>query len=757
MLRDARRYALAHWLSSAALILALRTWQVLSSHQIGPLGVIDMYCRDALLLAGMLLLVYASPRRPFNILITLLTPLINLAHIMSYNYWRTHGNALDGSLIIYALKSFDENAKVFQSETPLWLILATSSYIFGAQFVIWALLKRVSPRPTPPVTPRRRAIQLLAASALCAAGVASPSISQQPAELSANPAVWLVRTWAPPERVTLPATEPQIAKMVQDRLETWDYKLAPQRAPKNVFVILLESTRASATTLYNPALDTTPVLMKLAERGLIVDQARAFIPHTAKATISILCGVRPSPGKDMDEAWWPHMPAKCLPQILRESGYRTALFQSSSQVFADWINFMYNAGIEDVWTLEKLKDLDKFEDVNYYGKDEDILLNPMRDWIRENKTKPLHMTLLTLTPHHDYNTPKKHSAQAYSEREEYNKYLNAVSYADGFIGRFVQLLKDEGVYEDSIIVLVGDHGEAFGEHGTSAHASTIYEEGLHVPLVVHMPWWDEARHISGPRVQEDILPTILKLLGGDAPTHHDGHDLLSPSAYDETEHICWSDDACGAVVRADGLKLLTHYQRRPPAIYDLGEDPAEARNLYVPEREADYEQAMQRVEETLQRTISMYSALKAQGGQVTGALPHETALRFGDIIELIGYKIEPDERALRPGDTLRITLRWRVLAAPGEGWTLTLRGPYKSYMNYKEGLVPWRGMLPSERWRSGQVFEDRHTFHIPINTRRELPLYIGWRHPEHGYVAGPPALESKEGAALLVRLKLLKD
>jgi hypothetical protein len=115
--------------------------------------------------------------------------------------------------------------------------------------------------------------------------------------------------------------------------------------------------------------------------------------------------------------------------------------------------------------------------------------------------------------------------------------------------------------------------------------------------------------------------------------------------------------------------------------------------------------------------------------------------------------MKPPPEALAPGDTVRITLRWRVLAAPGEGWTMTLRGPTRSYINYKEGLIPQRGARPSGTWRAGEVFEDRQLFHIPEQTRGELPLYVGWHHAAHG-AAPVHSVETREGSALLTRVTL---
>jgi arylsulfatase A-like enzyme len=739
-------WALGHWLALCALMLGLRLWQTTQLQWSGPLALIDLWLRDLCVCVGLLLCMRAAASRALDVGIALVGPLAGLLHIMSYNYWRTHGGPLDGVLLRYALETLAQNAALFRSETPNWLILLTSLYLLGAPLVAWAFLSRRLERDA---APPRRARWLL--GGLCVfAGVFAPPLSAQPAALSANPLVWLARTSRPPALPVASQLAPEVAQLIAARRKTWDNRLSPDTTPRHVFIVLMESTRASATTLHNPALDTTPHLAALAQRGFVVKQARAFIPHTAKSVVSILCGVRPYPGVADIEAWWPHMPAKCLPELLRERGYHTALFQSSSQLFADWVNLMYNSGFEELWPLERLPYKEKFESVNYYGLDEDVMLEPMRHWIRTHKGQPLHITTLTLTPHHDYKTPKSHKIISYRGDVELNQYLNAVRYADGFIGRFVSLLKEEGVYEESIIVLAGDHGEAFGEHGTRAHSTTPHEEALHVPLVIHAPWMRERVEVEGLRMLEDIVPTVSALLGSAPLEGYDGESLLVPSARAASIHACWQEGQCAARVERSGEKLIHHYGRRADERYRLDVDPMEQHSL---ELDAPHRAQFARLDQELAHLRAMYAALQMEGPAPPGAPAIKSALRFGNMLELEGYTMKPPPEALAPGDTVRITLRWRVLAAPGEGWTMTLRGPTRSYINYKEGLIPQRGARPSGTWRAGEVFEDRQLFHIPEQTRGELPLYVGWHHAAHG-AAPVHSVETREGSALLTRVTL---
>ena len=123
-------------------------------------------------------------------------------------------------------------------------------------------------------------------------------------------------------------------------------------------------------------------------------------------------------------------------------------------------------------------------------------------------------TYLGVTGHHDYRPIDRYGLEEYSEDSALNHYQNSVRYLDFFVKNVIDQYKDLGLYDDTIFVIYGDHGEGFGEHDLNQHDNTIYQEGLKVPFLIH----DPGRFGSGKRVetltdQADTLPTVLDLLG----------------------------------------------------------------------------------------------------------------------------------------------------------------------------------------------------------------------------------------------------
>jgi arylsulfatase A-like enzyme len=141
--------------------------------------------------------------------------------------------------------------------------------------------------------------------------------------------------------------------------------------------------------------------------------------------------------------------------------------------------------------------------------------------------------------------------------------------------------KKLGLYEDTIFVLYGDHGEGFGEHDRLMHGDTIYEEGLRVPLIIHDPKrFQDGERAKGLSSQIDILPTVLDLLGYEVKGgKYPGYSLLDPVPEERTLMFsCFNKNKCLASLKGYE-KYIYHYGNQPDEVFDLSEDPLEEHNL----------------------------------------------------------------------------------------------------------------------------------------------------------------------------------
>jgi lipoteichoic acid synthase len=353
---------------------------------------------------------------------------------------------------------------------------------------------------------------------------------------------------------------------------------------RNVVMILLESTGARSVTPYNEDMETTPFLDELARRSLVAERAYTTIPHTTKALVAAECGVPPRITREITEAEPDGIPARCLADLLKDLGYKTAFFQPGGVGWENRPQLVENFGHEELISLEDMNTVG-FEWANYFGYEDAIMYEPIRNWL-EAGDQPFFNTYKTLTPHHPYLAPTRYGRESFVEDDEINRYLNSVRYVDFFIKNIIEMYKALGLYEDTIFVIYGDHGEGFNEHGRTQHDNVIWEEGLKVPLIIHDPQrFQDGRRVNGLANLTDILPTVVDLLGyevtgGDYP----GYSLLDLPEDRTIMSSCWDDDKCMASLNGDE-KYIYHYKGEQPEgmkqeqFFDLSKDPLEKNNL----------------------------------------------------------------------------------------------------------------------------------------------------------------------------------
>lgn len=346
----------------------------------------------------------------------------------------------------------------------------------------------------------------------------------------------------------------------------------------NVVLVILESTGRNATSLGGPAVPAkTPNLVALAARGLEMTHARTVIPQTTKSVWSMLCGRIPLLESTVFENTGT-LDVQCVPSILDAAGWRTGFFQSAIGRFEDRPRLVAHLGFRDFLSAEHMTT----EILGYLAAEDGVLVEPLEKWIDQAPDQPFFATLLTAATHHPYDLSPAHAtrvdamgAPSDSERARYDRQIEA---ADQMLGDVIAALRQRNLLERTVVIVVGDHGEGFGEKGVKQHGSNFFEESLRVPFVITGPGVP-ARKTAAAATLVDLAPTLLELLGvplspvASRATH--ARSLLHDAPPGRVlPFACFYDNACRGFVR-DQTKVVYVPETGQAFSYDLATDPEE--------------------------------------------------------------------------------------------------------------------------------------------------------------------------------------
>ena len=367
------------------------------------------------------------------------------------------------------------------------------------------------------------------------------------------------------------------------------FRVEIERAPttkkadeRNVVFILLESTRADGTTIYNPELQTTPYLAELAKKSLVFDRMQAGIPATKKALRHILCGFEASHSVKLLANALGAM-VDCLPNLLRQHGYRSFFMQSADEGLDFRASSTFSMGFEEFIGPQHY-DHEGFEQPNAVGWDDESMLEPSRSLLKRyrNQRRPFIAAYLTVDAHFQCKPMTRRAHVTFSDRPDYDCYLNALRDDDFFVHELIRQYEDLGLLKNTLFVILADHGEAFGEHGRRTHNDIPWQEGLHVPALIYDPNGVSPApgHLAANTSQIDLAPTVAELLGFQVKSgHFQGRSLLVPQPPFRIIHsACYGEESCLASLQGD-LKYIDHQGRRPDELFDLKSDPREQNNL----------------------------------------------------------------------------------------------------------------------------------------------------------------------------------
>ena len=345
-------------------------------------------------------------------------------------------------------------------------------------------------------------------------------------------------------------------------------------ARRNVIVVVLESTASRYLRAWGAADDPMPTLTALARKAVVADRAYVVYPESVKGLFTTLC----SRYTALDSSPDLYAGATCtsIASVLRTAGYRTALFHSGRFDYLGMRSIIDNRGFDVLEDAGAIGGNVR----SSFGVDEDASVRRILRWIDESdRPAPFFALYLPIAGHHPYaaNVPGP-----FTGSDDFARYRNALYEADSALAALIQGLEARGLYDDTLLVVFGDHGEAFGQHpGNFAHTLFIYEENVRVPFLIVAPGavTSEIRK-KDPVSLVDAAPTILDLLGLPEVATYQGTSILAPRA---RMSLFYTDYAQGWLGLVDGCLEISLRDRQRPveAVRRLHGSGREGRSLGV--------------------------------------------------------------------------------------------------------------------------------------------------------------------------------
>jgi len=358
-------------------------------------------------------------------------------------------------------------------------------------------------------------------------------------------------------------------------------------------LITIDTLRADHVGCYGAQTVRTPTLDALAHDGVVFERAISQVPLTWPSHAVILTGTYPFQNGVQDFTGQPlAQQFRSVAQAFQKTGYATGAVVSAFVLDRSWglaRGFDFYDDAFSAATFEK-------KDAGLVDRRAGESVAHAITWLRKTPRRPFFLWLHLYDPHSPYDPPEPY-------RSEYRSHLydGEIAYADHELGNLMAWLKQNHLYDSSLIVALSDHGESLGEHGEDEHGFFVYNATVHVPLIVKPP---AGSGIAAGRRREPVettavAPTLLQLAGmKDASDsiymQFQSHALLGTSyeglakneagnpraqdpAYSETFYP-FSSFGWSPLHALESDRF--HFVEAPqPELYDLETDPGETRNI----------------------------------------------------------------------------------------------------------------------------------------------------------------------------------
>jgi arylsulfatase A-like enzyme len=356
----------------------------------------------------------------------------------------------------------------------------------------------------------------------------------------------------------------------------------------NLVLIIVDTMAADHLSTYGYFRDTAPTMDSLAGEGVFFQHVQAQAPWTLPAVATIYTGLTVrSHGCRFSEgiSWGLDDKIPTLSTILRDEGFSTAGF----------VNVVF---LGPVFGMSKGFDVFDWK-ISGHGRAAETV-DQVLEWMKsEHFSQPFFLVFHVYDPHSPYDPPEPYDTYYCSEgvddrsawetdiwgdplpgqrRHLIDLYDSEIRWTDSQLSRLLGELRARGIADSTLLIFTADHGEEFLEHGAVTHGTNLYQNVIHVPMVICGPGItpDTISEVVG---QYDILPTVLTYYGIEVPEHVEGIDLLGGEIPEDrpvpSSGVELESDSFQAAVRVGMDKVIWSPVSDSSESFDLRADPGE--------------------------------------------------------------------------------------------------------------------------------------------------------------------------------------
>jgi choline-sulfatase len=366
----------------------------------------------------------------------------------------------------------------------------------------------------------------------------------------------------------------------------------------SVILITIDTLRADHVGCYGAQTVKTPTLDALARDGVVFERAISQVPLTWPSHAVILTGTYPFQNGVQDFTGQPlAQQFRTVSQAFQQAGYATGAVVSAFVLDRSWGLARGFDFYDDAFSAETFEK----KDAGLVDRRAGESVAHAIAWLKKTPRRPFFLWLHLYDPHSPYDPPEPY-------RSEYRSHLydGEIAYADHELGNLMSWLKQNHLYDSSLIVALSDHGESLGEHGEDEHGFFVYNATVHVPLIVKPPAGSgiAAGRRGEPVETTAVSPTLLQLAGVKDPGNKIyaqfqslsllgtklGTNQAGKQAADQTANQTPKDPAYSETfypfssfgwsplhaLESERFHLIEAPQ---PELYDLETDPGETRNI----------------------------------------------------------------------------------------------------------------------------------------------------------------------------------